>query len=90
MSKLNWEKLNRYDKLRRAPLFGSSLGSAKAAKQRSRTVNRAWLAKFPGECANCHGRFNAGVSIRFNAQQKIVHGFGCPKKKTKGTSPLAG
>jgi hypothetical protein len=79
MTKLDWEKAARYDKVRRYPPV-DPFESTPSGRQGKRPVFRA---KRPGVCATCRRPFLIGDRIKVNVNGDIVHGQGCPKKSIR-------
>jgi hypothetical protein len=85
MTKLDWDRARR----QKQSSYMKTTVAYWDSPRRRKFSPFGFPAKHAGVCRNCHQSFKVGTMIKFNAQDKIVHGRGCPKKPSK-KPPLAG
>lgn len=80
MTRLNWERANRDDKVRIRPVSATGIDRLVKFREqrRNRGRRRSFSARYPGWCANCKKPFGVGTLITRSAKGRIVHGSSCP------------
>ena len=76
MTKLDWDKARRQASLAKPTIVYPRY--SKLDRQRF-----GFRAKFSGTCENCKVPFAPGTQIRYNADDKLIHGRGCPIKSKR-------
>jgi hypothetical protein len=75
MTKFDWEKAERQDKVRRFPLVRDYDSTATGS-----SPNLSFVAQRPGICETCRQPYSVGDRITVNVNGLLVHSGGCPRK----------
>lgn len=85
MTRMNWDRVRREEQFKRAERYSTPFGMGRKPHTKAQPIG--FRAKFAGRCANCHAEFPTLTFVRFNKNDQLVHGRGCPKKSSQTQRP---